>query len=467
MTELCSLTATEIATGLRKGQFSAVEVVDQTLARLSSVNPTFNAVVQEMPDEALAKAKEIDQAIARGNDPGPLAGVPVTIKVNVDQAGYANTNGIRLLKDNIADQDNPVVANLKSAGAVVIGRTNTPAFSMRWFTRNSLHGHTLNPRNKNLTPGGSSGGAAAAVAAGIGAIGHGTDIAGSVRYPAYACGLQGLRPTLGRVPALNASLPDRHIGPQITAVSGPITRSVDDIELALKAMSQPSALDPWWVPVVHSLGEVEKKAALCTCPDGMDTHESVVSALTMAGECLVDAGWEVIETETPAMQEPMNLQIQLWMAEYLMVEGRMIKEENDPDGVFVYEQLAALCELPTQSGFMDLLQKRVQYTRDWMQFMQQYPILICPNSASPPFPDLLDVESEASFRKIVNDQMPQIAIPFVSVPAISVCTGHAVNNPDVPMGVQLVADRYREDVLLMASREIESRCDPIRISDPD
>ena len=137
-----------------------------------------------------------------------------------------------------------MISNLEKSGAIIIGRTNTPAFSLRWFTRNTLHGHTLNPINKNITPGGSSGGAAAAVAAGIGSIGHGTDIAGSIRYPAYACGVHGLRPSLGRVPAHNFSGPDRFIGGQLMAVSGPIARSIEDLKVSFNAMSRPDSFDP-------------------------------------------------------------------------------------------------------------------------------------------------------------------------------------------------------------------------------
>ena len=166
----------------------------KALARLDAVNSRINAVVDHRPEDALSQAAALDQRLARGEDPGPLAGVPVTVKVNVDQAGYATTNGVTLQKDVIAQANNPVVDNLLRAGAVVLGRTNTPAFSLRWFTSNQLHGDTRNPRNAALTPGGSSGGAAAAVAAGIGHIAHGTDIAGSIRYPAYACGVHGLRP---------------------------------------------------------------------------------------------------------------------------------------------------------------------------------------------------------------------------------------------------------------------------------
>ncbi|HYZ34477.1 MAG TPA: amidase family protein, partial [Crenalkalicoccus sp.] len=231
MTELWRLTASDLAGRIARREISAVEATRSALDRLAAVNPRINAVVQEMPEQALAAAHAVDSAIAAGQAPGPLAGVPVTVKVNADQKGFATTNGLRIQKDVIAEQDNPVVANLRRAGAVIIGRTNTPAFSLRWFTRNSLHGATRNPRDPAITPGGSSGGAAAACAAGIGAVAHGTDIGGSVRYPAYACGIHGLRPTLGRIPAWNPASPERGIGAQMMAVSGPLARSVADLRL--------------------------------------------------------------------------------------------------------------------------------------------------------------------------------------------------------------------------------------------
>ena len=209
MRPLWQLSATQLAALVRSRQVSAVQAATAALERLDAVNPKINAVVDHRPDDTLAQAAAVDKAIARGDDPGALAGVPVTIKVNVDQQGFATTNGIKAQRDHIAKEDNPVVANLRRGGAVIVGRTNTPAFSFRWFANNQLHGHTKNPRDPGITPGGSSGGAGAATAAGIGHIGHGTDIAGSVRYPAYACGIHGLRPTLGRIPAHNPSLPER------------------------------------------------------------------------------------------------------------------------------------------------------------------------------------------------------------------------------------------------------------------
>src|SRR6202020_2459861 len=242
------LPAHELAGLVTLKKVSAKEAATSALARLDAVNPAINAVVDHRPEDVLAQAAAIDAAIARGEAAGPLAGVPVTVKVNIDQAGFANTNGLKLQRDVIAATNSPVIDNLRKAGAIILGRTNCPAFSYRWFTTNQIHGDTKNPRDPSITPGGSSGGAGAAVAAGIGHIAHGTDIAGSIRYPAYVNGVHGLRPTVGRVAAFNAALPERPIGPQISAVSGPLARTIGDLRIALAAMSAPDMRDPWGGP---------------------------------------------------------------------------------------------------------------------------------------------------------------------------------------------------------------------------
>ncbi len=463
MSELWRLDASDIATRVAAGELSAVEVTKQSLQRMQDVNPAINAVVQPLPEEALAAAQAVDERIAAGEAAGVLAGVPVTIKVNIDQQGCLNTNGIRIQQDHIAGQDSPVVTNLRNAGAIIVGRTNTPAFSMRWFTRNSLHGHTLNPRNTSLTPGGSSGGAASAVAAGICAIGHGTDIAGSIRYPAYACGLHGLRPSLGRVPAVNLSLPDRHIGAQLTAVSGPIARSISDVRLGLQAMAVASELDPWWVPATLEQGPFEKRVALCIAPDGLAVSTEVEAALRLAAQQLKDAGWEVVERDTPPMREAMSLQLLLWMSEYHYSGGAAIIKEDDPDANFVYAQLLANCETPTLTSLMDALQQRLRLAREWNQFLCEFPVLLCPVSAEAPFPDMLDVESPAAFARVLEAQMTQIALPLMGMPGLSVATASG----SAPMGVQLVSARFREDILLAAGADIESRNPPIGIANPD
>ena len=176
--------------------------------------------------------------------------MPVTIKENIDQEGCATVNGVAAFRDVIAPADSPVVANWKRAGAVIIGRTNTPAFSFRLDTVNDFRGRTYNPWSRTHTPGGSSGGASSSVAAGITPLAHGNDIAGSVRYPAYCTGLAGLRPSFGRVPAYNPSAKaERTISAQLMSVQGALARTVRDVRLGFEAMAQADARDPWWTPV--------------------------------------------------------------------------------------------------------------------------------------------------------------------------------------------------------------------------
>lgn len=449
---LWKLPAYRLSQLINTREVSAVEVTRSVLKRIDQVNPSINAVVTEMPDEALEMAKNIDHQINRGHSPGLLAGIPVTIKSNVDQIGHCNTNGLQLLKDNLTTKDNPVVANLRKAGAVFVGRTNTPAFSMRWFTRNTIHGHTRNPFNAAITPGGSSGGAAASVAAGIGAIALGSDIAGSIRYPAYACGVHGIRPGLGRVPSLNPCAPDRHIGGQLTAVQGPIARTIDDLELALSAMSARDIRDPWWTPTPQQQTPFEKKVALCMSPDGLSIDSEVETALQDSAARLRDAGWTVTEIPCPPLREPARMQILLWMSEMRRNDGdTMIKEENDPDATFVFGEFQRHYPAPDLNGFLDLLQARAGFVRQWMEFTEDYPVVLLPVSATLPFKDNLDVESSDSFAHVIEAQMTQIGLPFIGVPAITVSTGLVDRTP---IGVQLVTSRFREGIAFAAARDI-------------
>ena len=452
MAELWGLTAVETADLVRGREVSAVEVTQSSLDRLAAVNPAINAVVTEMPEEALAEAARVDGSIAAGEPVGPLAGVPVTIKVVADQAGHATTNGLRIQRELVAEVDSPVVSNLRKAGAVIVGRTNTPAFSLRWFTRNSLHGHTLNPVNPAITPGGSSGGAAAAVASGIGAIAHGSDIAGSIRYPAYACGVHGLRPTLGRVPAMNTTGSDRNIGGQLMAVSGPIARTIGDLRVGLAAMAGEDLRDPWWTPVPLELPVGPKRAAFCVAPEGWQVAPEVERAARDAAQRLADDGWEVEEVDCPPVREAAALQARLWLAEYRQGNYGAVAEEDDPDASFVFAQMVARCPEPTLDEMMETLRRQATLTREWRRFLDRYGVLVCPVSSELPFPDLLDVESAESFERVMEAQLLQIGLPFMSLPALTVSTGMV---GDVPVGVQLVADRYHEARLLRAGEVIE------------
>ena len=463
MSELWQKSATELTALVRTRDASAAEIVESTLQRLADANPAINAVVAEMPEEARAAAVRVDEAIARGEDPGPLAGVPVTVKVNTDQVGHASTNGLRLQRDLIAEIDNPIVANLRKAGAVIVGRTNTPAFSLRWFTRNCLHGHTLNPRDPAITPGGSSGGAAAAVAAGIGAVGHGTDIGGSIRYPAYACGIHGLRPTLGRIAAANFSGADRHIGAQLMAVSGPIARTISDLRLGLQALAAEDINDPWWVPVPIEQGDLPKRAALTVAPEGMKVAPEVADALRDAARRLEAAGWTVEETDCPPFREPARLQAVLWLSEFRRGAKAAVAEEADPDACFVLAQMEALCPVPEMNDLLDALQQRATLTRTWQKFLQDYPVLICPVSGELPFPDQLDVASPEAFVRVMDAQLTQVGLPLMGLPGLTVTTDLVGKTP---VGVQLVAGRYHEDVLLRAGEDIERAGTPASPIDP-
>ncbi len=460
MSELWSLPAAAIAALVREREVSAREAAESAVARMEAANPAINAVVDALAEEALAEADRVDRRLAAGADPGALAGVPVTVKVNVDVAGRATTNGLRLQEGLLAAEDSPVVANLRRAGAVVIGRTNTPAFSIRWFTRNSLHGATKNPHDPGLTPGGSSGGAGAAVAAGIGALAHGTDIAGSIRYPAYACNVHGLRPTLGRVPAVNLSAPDRTIGAQMTAVSGPLARRIEDIEISLAAMAAADARDPWWVPAPLDGPPAARRVALSAAPDGLDVAPAVAQALDRAAGALEAAGWEVGLAEPPSFRTAARLNMALWMSEFAVTGTPRLEAEGDPDAIAAAARLLEIAR--TGPDAQTALRERLALCRAWAAFLAEWPVLLCPVSAVPPFADHADLEGGEGFARVFEAQLTQVGLPALGLPGLTVATGE----PGRPMGVQLVADRFREDLLIEAGRVIEAARPPIAPVDP-
>nr|WP_225589077.1 amidase family protein [Achromobacter sp. ACM03] len=468
VSDLWRLSAVELAARIRKREVSAREAAQSALDRLDAVNPAINAVVDHRPGEVLAQAAQVDAMLARGEDPGPLAGVPVTVKINVDQAGYATTNGVNLQKDVIAEENSPVVDNLLRAGAVILGRTNTPAFSLRWFTGNALHGDTLNPRNPALTPGGSSGGAAAAVAAGIGHLAHGTDIAGSIRYPAYACGVHGLRPSLGRVAAYNAALPERSIGGQLTAVSGPLGRSIADLRLGLAALAARDVRDPWWVPAPLVGAETPRRAALCLNPDGMDTQPAVVKALQEAARRLSEAGWTVDTLDAvPPMQEAADLQIRMWLADGYDAMVAAAEKEGDRGALVALAGQRDKAAGADLASFSATLTRRATLTRLWELFFAEYPVLLLPVSAELPFPDKLDLQGDAAYARVWRAQMTQIGVPFMGLPGLSVAMGSAMSEAGAsPVGVQVLAGRYREDLCLDVGEIIEAGAAPIEIAQP-
>ncbi|MEJ8853094.1 amidase family protein [Variovorax robiniae] len=465
MTDIWRLPASRVADLIRQRKLSATEAAQAALARLDAVNPKLNAVVDCRPDDVLRRAGAIDAALARGEEAGALAGVPVTVKVNIDQVGFATTNGVTLQKDLVASTNSPVVDSLLKAGAVIVGRTNTPAFSYRWFTGNKLHGTTLNPRDAALTPGGSSGGAASAVAAGIGHIGHGTDIAGSIRYPAYACGVHGLRPTLGRIAAFNAALPERTIGGQITAVSGPIARTIHDLRLGLAAMAAPDARDPWWCPAPLVGPAAPRIVAMCLRPDGLDTQPEVVKALLDAVGRLRDAGWTVDEVDAlPPLRDAVESQVTLWMGDGYEAMVKAAEREGDAGAITALAGQAGVARDIGAAQLSAALVRRATITRQWQLFLERYPVVLLPVCAELPFAANLDLQGTEAYARVWKAQMTMIALPLTGLPALTVSTGMVGNSP---VGVQLVAGRFREDLCLAAGEAIEARgVPPMPVVDP-
>ena len=461
MTDLWRLSATQLADRIRWKAVSAREAARSALDRLDAVNPAINAVIEHRPDEVLAAADAIDARIARGEDVGPLGGVPITIKVNADQEGYATTNGLTLQRDLIATADSPVVANLRRAGAVLLGRTNTPAFSLRWFTDNKIHGRTRNPRDPSRTPGGSSGGAASAVAAGIGVLAHGTDIAGSIRYPAYACGVHGLRPSLGRVPAWNSSGPDRTIGPQLMAVSGPIGRTIDDLRLGLEAMAAPDPRDPWYMPVPLDGPPRPRLAALCLRPGGMAIVPEVEAALKDAGRRLEAAGWEVeLVDDVPSLHESTELNAKLWLGDGFDAFQAIVEREGDAGALAVLAGFKRHAPEMPPDVVAKALQARMPLCRAWSLFLDRFSVLLLPVSGELPFPDDLDL---TEFDRVLAAQLVQTGLPALGLPGLTVSTTMA---GQTTTGVQIIASRYREDLCLLAGEAIEAGGTPPSPVDP-
>ena len=461
---LWSWSAHRLAAAIRAGAVSAREAAQSSLQRVQAVNPALNAIVDLMADEALAAADAADAARRRGDALGPLHGVPVTVKVNVDVQGRATTNGVVAFKDNIASEDSPVVANLRQAGAVIIGRTNTPAFSVRWFTDNDLHGRTLNPWSRTHTPGGSSGGASSAVAAGMGAIAHGNDLAGSVRYPAYCTGVAGLRPSFGRVPAyLPSAKEERPLSMAMMSVQGPLARHVADLRLALQAMSAGDARDPWWVPVPLQGPALPRRVAMTVNCQGVPADPAVVAAVRQAGAWLADAGYAVDEVEPPSLSEAQELWTLIGNDEARLFMWPAVEQLGDEGVRKSFGWMLADSPVLDHAAHLRAFAKRATLLRRWQLFLQQYPLVLCPVSAVPPFAWGLDVESEAAMRRVVRAQESMFAVPVLGLPALSVPTGMA---GPVPMGVQLIGPRFREDLLLDAAEVIEARCPPLTPVDP-
>lgn len=464
--ELWRLDAVELAGLIRDGRVSAREAMTAHLERLDAVNPQINAVVPPMlHEQALAEADLADRARQAGDAVGPLHGLPITTKINSDQVGLPTDNGAPVLKDFIASEDSAQVANLRRAGAIVIGRTNAPAFSMRAMTENALHGRTLNPWNAAMTCGGSSGGAGASIAAGIGVIGQGNDIGGSVRWPAYCNGIVGLRPSLGRVPAFNPSGPTRRMSSQLMSVQGPLTRSVRDARLALAAMAARDVRDTWWAPAPLVGEPLERpiRVALVTQVVGIEIDPAAVAAVREAGQCLAAAGYAVEEITPPDIARVWETWHPIGLSDLNLSLRPQARESGDPGisrFIEFWFQLRDGADLPR---YLDALVERDVLLRAWNTFMETYPLIIMPSCAEVALPAGIDVQDLDGARRTLRALSFQLVLPVLGLPGLAVPTT-PVN--DLPMGVQIVSRRFREDICLDAGEIIEAQVGQFTPIDP-
>lgn len=453
MTPLWQLSAVEQAAGIREEKFTATQVLDSVLARVTDKNPELNAIVDPLEDRARDAAASADAAVSNGEELGPLHGVPVTVKVNVDTEGRATTNGMVAFKDIIAPGNAPIVQNLLNAGAVIIGRTNTPEMSMRLTTDNPLHGLTRNPWNLDMSPGGSSGGAASACAAGFGAIHHGNDIAGSLRYPATACGVSTVKPGLGRVPAYNPSAKvERGLLAQLMSVQGVICREVKDVRLGTEVLISHDPRDPWHVPMPFKQEQNGlPKIGYCREAHGYPIYEGIVSNLDRAASILEAAGYEVEEIETPSIAEAAKAWLEIENFEMKKTMDPIFREHGSAMITQIFDDYYKLEKMVDGEGYLFGIAERTRMVREWNLLLADYPLVLTPYLMRPAYTYDYD-ETYEGVEDIWRSSIYSYGVNYIGMPAGNVPVDLVEG---MPSGIQLIGQKWREDLILDAMEAIE------------
>lgn len=453
MNEIISWSACDTAEKIRTRDISCHEVITAHLAHVEVTNPSLNAIIEMDPQQSLDQAAELDKNWKAEGLP-PLYGVPVTTKINVDQMGSSTSNGLPALNNNPATQDSPVIHNLKQDGAIIIGRTSTPEFSIRWFTSNPIYGVTNNPWHPDITPGGSSGAAAAAVASGMGSLAHGNDLGGSLRYPAYCCGVATIRPSLGRVAACNPSHPERPPFTQMMSVQGPLARSISDVRLGLNTLSKRSTLDPLWVNAPSSGRKRQSPYKIGwfidVFDDGVDAE--VADATHKAVAALKEAGHELIE-----MPAPNALDLAKTWGDILFTETHALGRDamysiGSPEVIRVYEEYAACYTELDVKGLLNAMLERVRLQRIWAEMFDDIDVFLMPVSGQKPFLNDQDFKSPEMIPEMMRAQRFLYVVNLLGLPSASV----PIDVYDrVPVGVQMVSAMHDDTVCLDVAEDLE------------
>lgn len=466
--ELWKLGAVELAEAIRSRRVSSREVVEAHLSRIEAVNPSLNAVVVVLAEQALEAADAADSALAAGEEAGPLHGVPMTVKENIDLTGSATTMGVPALRDSVPPEDAPHVAQLKAAGVIPIGRTNLPDFGLRWHTDNELRGATLNPWDPGRTPGGSSGGDAAALAAGMTPLGMGNDYAGSLRWPSQCCGTTALKPSFGRVPRARTlpGAPNAPLAPQLMAVHGPMARRVGDLRAALHCMSGADFRDPWWMPapLEWPAGDGPGRVAVCIDPAGHGVDPDVTVAVERAAEALADAGYTVEEIEPPGFARAVEIYFQIILEHGQAAPGPVPMEEIvSKDYLRFQEAYRHSFGIACGERSPDSFGERVFLAREWSEFLEGDRLLLGPVAAMQPFEVGFDLAGEDEALSWLRAVRTIVVVNLFGLPSVAVPTGVA---DGLPQGVQVIGPRFREDLCLDAGEAIEERLGIITPIDP-
>jgi amidase len=427
-------TATEVAAATRAGDLSCREVADAAVGRLREMNPRLNAITLDLSGDALAAADRLDARRRAGEAMGPLFGVPVTIKDNVEVRGQRTPNGVAGLAHIIAKDDAPIVKRLVDAGAVIVGRTNTPEFSMRATTNNALYGLTLNPWDARISCGGSSGGAAAAVATGICAIGHGNDVAGSIRFPALHCGVAGFKPTTP------AEAP-------LASVQGPLARRIGDIRVAFDVMAAR--------PVGNGAPPVEDRPRIGLIAEipAMPIAPSVAQALADAVRALAAAGYVVEPIEAPDIVASGELWLRFLMTDLQQLVVPVARRLGSEQINWYFDAwVNGLPPFTEAQAFRDAVAARNAMVGQWTALLERHPVVLLPQRADPLLEVDEDLRSVEHLRRVLRGYAPSATMNLLGLPSVVVPTGLG---DGLPSGVQLVAGWQQEDRCLAAAEAIE------------
>ena len=453
MSEIIFMSAKSIATGIRARRFTAVDVVEAHLARINEVNGSLNAVVCLASERARTEARRADEALARGQNLGPLHGVPMTLKDSIDTQGVVTTGGTMGRVGFVPDRDSTVAARLRAAGAILLGKTNTPELTLAGETNNLVYGRTNNPYDLSRMPGGSSGGAGAIVASGGSPLDIGSDTGGSIRLPSHFCGIAGIKPNSGRVPRTGHIVPYGMGAVDSLTQLGPMARYVEDLALTLPIIAGPDWRDPAIVPI--PLGDPADvnvsslRVAMHTDNGLLSPTDEIRNAVISAAAALGEAGVSVEEDRPPALARLPEFHRAISSGDGSAWTKRLLAKYGTTETFHWLQRRLDEAKVLPADEYSELLEKADAYRSDMLDFMRGYDAILCPTAAFPA------TEHEGLF-----EESRSLGTTYTGAYNVTGWPGAVVRggtSPEgLPIGVQVVARPWREDVALALAAVLES-----------